>query len=333
MQITTLENYHVRPATLNDVEQAVILFNVVSMADFGVTSMDAERLRHGWQLHTFNVATDTLLVLTPDETFVGYIHVRDIAESHVLQRVWGGVHPDHRRRGISTALLQAAEARARQAIPLAPPDAQVVFGGAMNILNTGALALYEKSGLVPVRTFLRMSIDLHEGLPQPHWPAGITIRAHNGTVEDDRLAYETQEEAFQDHWGFLPTSFEVWIKREKPLNFDPSLWFLAMDGDQVAGVSLCHPHTPEDQASGFLGDLAVRRPWRRQGLALALLYHTFAEFHRQGKVRVALEVDGQNLTGATRLYERAGMHPIRQVNAYEKILRPGKDYSIQALQE
>jgi len=76
----------------------------------------------------------------------------------------------------------------------------------------------------------------------------------------------------------------------------------------------------------------VLRPWRRRGLALALLHHTFGEFYRRGKRRVGLGVDADSLTGALRLYEKAGMHPIRQYASFEKELRPGVELSTQTLE-
>jgi GNAT superfamily N-acetyltransferase len=77
----------------------------------------------------------------------------------------------------------------------------------------------------------------------------------------------------------------------------------------------------------------VRRSWRRKGVALGLLHHTFGEFYRRGKNKVALDVDAHSLTGATGLYEKAGMHNARQSAVYEKELRPGKDLSTQSLSE
>jgi len=115
--------------------------------------------------------------------------------------------------------------------------------------------------------------------------------------------------------------------------FDPTLWFLAMDGDEIAGISLCRPYAYDDPDMGFVNVLAVRRPWRKRGLGLALLRHSFNEFYRRGKRKVGLGVDAENLTGALRLYEKAGMHVHRQYNLYEKELRPGKEISVQSLSE
>ncbi len=98
------------------------------------------------------------------------------------------------------------------------------------------------------------------------------------------------------------------------------------DGDQIAGISLCWPHPDDDPDMGWVGILGVLSPWRRKGLALALLQHSFSEFWRRGKRKVGLGVDASNLTGAMRLYTKAGMSPYRQFDLYEKKIRPGVDY-------
>ena len=100
--------------------------------------------------------------------------------------------------------------------------------------------------------------------------------------------------------------FEEWreLRLVKDPDFDPTLWFVVRDGDEIAAVMR---NEPDRSGAGFVGAIGVRKPWRKRGIALALLYHAFGEFYRRGKRRVALGVDAENPTGATRLYERAGM--------------------------
>jgi ribosomal protein S18 acetylase RimI-like enzyme len=107
--------------------------------------------------------------------------------------------------------------------------------------------------------------------------------------------------------------------------------FLAMDGDEIAGVNLCRPHAFDDSEIGWVGSLGVRRAWRKRGIGLALLRHSFNEFYRRGKRKVGLGVDAQNLTGALRLYENAGMHVHRAFDHYEKEMRAGIEIGLQAL--
>jgi ribosomal protein S18 acetylase RimI-like enzyme len=64
----------------------------------------------------------------------------------------------------------------------------------------------------------------------------------------------------------------------------------------------------------------VRRPWRRRGLAEALLHRSFAELYARGKRRVGLGVDADNVTGALRLYERVGMRAVRRYGIWQKDL-------------
>jgi len=89
------------------------------------------------------------------------------------------------------------------------------------------------------------------------------------------------------------------------------------EGEQIAGVVLGYSY-PD---LGWVRQLAVRRPWRSKGCGLNLLYHTFGVFYRRGLRRVGLVVDSENATGATRLYERAGMHVAQQFDTYRKVLR------------
>jgi hypothetical protein len=64
-----------------------------------------------------------------------------------------------------------------------------------------------------------------------------------------------------------------------------------------------------------------------------MLHHTFGQFYQRGTRKVGLDVDAQSLTGATRLYEKAGMHVARREALYEKELRPGVELSTQSLKE
>ena len=169
-----------------------------------------------------------------------------------------------------------------------------------------------------------MAIEIDSQPPGPEWPEGVTVRNFL-PGQDERAVYETVAEAFQDHWGYLQPTFESWQREWFKDRFDPSLWWLAFDGEELAGTALCTYLID----MGWVRSLAVRRPWRGRGLGTALLHAAFADFYRRGKRKVGLGVDSQNLTGATRLYERAGMRVVRQFDQYRKVLRPGRDLTAQ----
>ena len=165
---------------------------------------------------------------------------------------------------------------------------------------------------------------MQEPPPVPQWPAGIAVRTFV-EGQDERLVFEADEEIFQDHWGYIPTDFDEWVRSgTKNATFDPALWFLVMAGEELAGFSLCLLNVGEDINMGFVDDLGVRRPWRKNGLGLALLHHSFGAFYHRGIRHVELSVDAESLTGATRLYERAGMQRAKKYGVrYEKELRKG----------
>jgi mycothiol synthase len=141
---------------------------------------------------------------------------------------------------------------------------------------------------------------------------------------EERAVHQVIEEAFQDHWSARRTSFEEWMhhQTEGRVGSDPALWFLALEEEQIVGAALNRFTTAEDPECGWVAELGVRPPWRRRGIARALLLHAFGALHHRGLHRVGLMVDAENLTGATRLYERVGMVVDRRVDFHEKELRP-----------
>jgi mycothiol synthase len=325
MTDTLPTNFLQRPPTMDDIAAVTELINTCEIAQYATAEDTQDDIRTEWQSPGFELTTDAWVVIAPNSHLVAYGAVWH--REHV--RIWTEieVHPDYYGRGIGTYLLRLAEAWARQHIPEAPPHARITLQGSANSLNQAAQQRLEQAGYKPVRSSWRMEIEMNAAPPAPQWPEGISVRTFV-RGQHERTVFETDEEAFRDHWGHLPVQFDVWehwtVKRE---DFDPALWFLAFDGNQPAGICLCQ----NEKGSGWVDTLAVRRPWRRKGLGMALLLHAFGEFYRRDVHKVGLSVDSQNLTGATRLYERAGMHVARQYNTYEKELRPGVELSTQSI--
>ncbi|MEO7840100.1 MAG: GNAT family N-acetyltransferase, partial [Anaerolineales bacterium] len=199
----------------------------------------------------------------------------------------------------------------------------------------GSKRLFEDMGYQHIRSSYNMRINMDEPPPAPVVPDGITLKIYNpGT--DLEAVYRADMEAFRDHFGCVEEPFEQGLERFKHFmtgyeGFDPSLWFLAMDGDEIAGVYLCRKEAYDNPEVGFVNTLAVRRPWRKRGIGLALLLHAFGEFYRRGQRKAGLGVDAENLTGALRLYENAGMHVHRASGLFEKEIRSGKEISVQSL--
>ncbi len=317
--------YHARHPTLADLESVVAAVDAAAIAEHGASDFSLEDFRSIWQQSDFDLAADAWLVAAPDGQVVAYADVTH--RQHAIVNAWACVHPRHLERGIGAYLMRQTEARAREHIPLAPPQVRIVIQRSISAANAPALRLAEDEGYTPVRRFLRLIADLGDAIPAPVWPAGITLRTFVAG-QDERAVYDAFEASFQDHWGHTSIPFALWEQRMfKRDDFEPSLCFLALDGDQIAGFALCRPYID----MGWVDELGVLRPWRRKGLGLALLHHAFHAFQARGFLRAGLGVDAQNLTGATRLYERAGMRPFRQWDTYQKELRPGVELATRSL--
>lgn len=309
----------IRRPTMDDVEAVAALVRACEVADDGTSEYTADELCQEWQSR--DLAASAWIVETDDGTGTpaGYAEIDH--EQHV--RIYGyiRVHPDFCGRGIDARLLRVVEESAAGHVSLAPPGARVLLALGAAGRDDAARALMEAAGYRRVRSFWRMMIDLDAPPPEPQWPGGITLRPFVAG-RDDRTVFAAVEEAFEDHWNHTPDVFEEWKDRRMVKNhFDPSLWFLAMDGDEIAGAALCRYRGD----LGWVGQLAVRRPWRRCGLGRALLYQAFGEFYRRGRHKVGLGVDADSLTGATRLYEGAGMRVAHQMDRYDKVLREGAE--------
>lgn len=172
-------------------------------------------------------------------------------------------------------------------------------------------------GFEPVRQFFEMEIELAAEPAEPTWPHGLAARGFERS--DARAVYDADMEAFEDHWDPFSVTFDEWCGYFfDRLDFHPKPWFVVEDKGEIAGFSLCSKD-PET-TTGHVRVLGVRRPWRRRGLGTALLLHSFRELRARGCERTRLMVDGENLTGAVQLYERAGMHVARRAERYWKEL-------------
>jgi mycothiol synthase len=276
-------------------------------------------LKNEWKTPGFNLQTDAWVVTTVNGRVIGYEEFVNRHE-HASLSGDGYVHPEFIGKGIGTAMLRILEERARKEMELADPRLRVFIRNGMSIGDTVAREMHENEGYQAIRYFWRMEIILDEAPHAPVWPENIELRPFE-REEHNYVLHLAHEEAFRDHWGRTPHSYDDWQHRMNNEEMDPSLWFVAWDGDQIAGYSLCRYRN----GKGWVGSLGVRRPWRKQGLGLALLYHSFAEFYKRGTPVISLGVDAASQTGATRLYQRAGMHVASEYVSYEKELRPGKE--------
>jgi mycothiol synthase len=295
-----------RPPREDDFYAMLDVLNAPGRAAYGEDSYSANEVRN-W-LTSPKVDPERDIRLADEEgRLVGYVDV----DQQGPEPIWWSdvrVHPEADVRAVVPDLLAWAEGRAQSGI------LRVWTGSVLEDVREA----YEAAGFRPTRHAFRMAIELDEEPGPPAWPVGISVRLFSHG--DEQPVYEAVKETWLDTWAPMEESYEEWAHwshdRE---DFDPSLWFLALDGGDIAGFALCQPSETRSD-TGWINILGVRRPWRRRGLGEALLRHAFAEFRRRGFPRAGLGVDAQSPTGATRLYERAGMHVERRTDFYEKEL-------------
>jgi len=330
------DKYNVRQARMEDVPRIHQLEQKKSLHYHGVPGFSLARLQNGYETPGFEIEKSIHLVENQEGKLVALVEVWDESNPPVHPYVWMSVDPDLENQGLESYLLDWAEERTRQVLDRVDPELRV----AMRTHSDQAIESCGKAkltaGMKLIRHGFRMRIEMEDPPPKPVWPEKISLRLCDPEKEAYAV-YKVDDEVFQDHFGYIKEPPEEGYKKFKHSmtgddSYDPSLWFLAMDGEEIIGICLCRKYGLEDKDTGHISSLGVKRPWRRQGIALALLQHAFGEFYQRGKVKVDLGVDASSLTGATDLYLKAGMYVLRQYDMYEKELRPGREASVTSLE-
>ena len=243
-------------------------------------------------------------------TMVGYdlLMPRGAADPVHDMRSMGGVHPDYRRRGIGTALLEWAE---QAAVPLHRarfPGQPLSLSCSCRDDDAAASALFARRGYQPVRWFHAMIRDLSAEVALVPPPAGAEILPL--TPERSGQALLVRNEAFQDHWGSTETSAESWAHFLASHTFRPAFSFVAFDHGEPAGVIISHEYEGLAAATGvrdlYIAIVGTRRAFRKRGLASSLLTRVLADGQAAGFGTASLGVDAGSPTGAVGVYERAG---------------------------
>jgi len=190
----------------------------------------------------------------------------------------------------------------------------VRFRHAINAADRAAAAMLRARGLRPVRHFWHMQIDLVAPVEPGPKPEGIEITAIE--APDDLPAVHTVlDEAFADDWGHHPEPFHRWAEEQTTSpSYDPTLWLLATVGGEPVGALTANVWGDR----GWVNEIGVLAPHRGRGIGSALLRRSFAAFARRELRCVFLNVDAENPTRATALYERVGMRVVNRWDLWER---------------
>ncbi|WHT17945.1 GNAT family N-acetyltransferase [Crossiella sp. CA-258035] len=299
-----------RPLTTADTPAWAELSAAVAKTDPGAEEFSASELAEDLTVPGFDPAADSLGVFHGERLVaVALVHRKPTGEPELWYRLDADVHPDYRRRGIGANLLRWQRERARQM----HRDSGSPLPGFVAAGRHQDAADHEKiltaAGMEPVRWFFDMECDLTTPPATAPMPEGLHLT--DFPVSEDEAVRLAHVEAFGDHWGSPYADPEHWQHHfVGSSQFRRDLSRVAYDGDQIAGYVLCfqgeHDRGAHGQERVWLGDIGVRRPWRRRGLAAAMIADVLARFVEAGVPRAVLGVDADNPTGALGVYRRAG---------------------------
>jgi ribosomal protein S18 acetylase RimI-like enzyme len=303
------EGYRSAPARLELSGEIAALTTKYDTRDGAIADFTEEDVKEIFRTAYIDLAKDTI-VLRRGGDMAAYAvlwphgpHERVVA--------FGVVDPDHRGRGLGAYLFDFIEQGALEL--RRARDEELLLHYFLDVTDDAAGDMADKRGFVRIRDHYTMYVEFGDERPSKDVPDWLTIKTC--TPEDKHLCYELVEETFADHFGHVKEPYEEW-ERGLPAraDYDPTLWWLAFDGDEPAGLLLAF----QMEHMGYVSDLGVRNAYRNRGIAATLLRHAFAEFQHRGVGAVGLGVDAQNETGAVRLYENVGMHAVRHYGTFEK---------------
>lgn len=287
------------------------VFNAMAVADGLHERRSAEQLGawYGRTTPHFDPARDILLVEV-DGRAVAYGRHQWVDTSDDLREHRVLVFAAPAGRAVVEPLIDALEARAAAvAADQGPVDRPRVLSTFSGDGQAWRLEAFERRGYEIVRWAFEMVRPNLDAIEVPPLPAGLELRPIEGRAAL-RQVWDADVEAFRDHWGGFDASdeaFEEWL--DEP-DLDPSLFVVAFDGDEIAGAVLNQIATSENEQlgvrRGWLDSVFTRRPWRRRGLAAALVARSLLVLRERGMDSAILGVDAENPTGALGVYERAG---------------------------
>ena len=232
------------------------------------------------------------------------------------------IRKDWQDKGIEKIMIEWLEAQANLNYQNQHRGEKALLSTAVYDYKSALIQLVSGLGYKTIRYFNDMKRDLND-LPQAELPDGIIIKP--ALPSQFRQVWDADVEAFKDHWGYIipeEEEYQLWLKDKN--YFQPQLWQIAWDGDQIAGMVWNYINIQENEEKnrnrGYTEAISVRRPWRGRGIAKALICRSMQMMKLLNMDEVALGVDSENPSHATKLYTDLGYQTYQQMRIMRKSL-------------
>jgi mycothiol synthase len=256
------------------------------------------------------------LIAERDGRIIGYSRVTWWRER---DGVWlylttGRLLPGWRGRGIGTAMLRWAESRAEALAATHPTNGKAMLGANASSTEIDATTLLRDAGYHETFSMVEMRFDAFDTLPPVALPAGLALRP--ATPDQYRAIWESVQAAYVDSPQNMVATEEDYSEWLASPAFDPTLWRIAWDGEQIAGQTLCEIA----KGRGEIAEVSVGAPWRRRGLGYTLVVAGLHALAERAGAEARLHARTDNIYGATHLYERVGFRRLKRFARYRKPL-------------
>jgi len=277
--------------------------NVIEEHAGGHASYTAEELQSLIATLVGDLASDSTMLFAPDGALVAAGFTTTPPEGGFKLYLTGGVHPRWRGNGLGRQILRRHLARAVEIHrELGHGVDWVAEAPRTPTGDRDAARLFARFGLAPARYWFEMVAPTSQ-VPAAGTPDGLRIVAYSAAHQ--AAVHAAHMEAFSDCWEFQQRDLVSWLAiTMRSQSFLPGLSLLAFDGAELVGYLLTYNHA--DPCRVYVGELGVRRPWRRRGLASALLAGVLDAAAGADVKEISLSVDAGSPTGAVGVYERAG---------------------------
>jgi mycothiol synthase len=327
--------YTIRPTQETDFESVLALIQGWEIKIDGYILTDADNLRQEWNAPQFELSQSTRVAHNPDGKLIGYCEVGHDQEKPVRPHVFVVLDAENPDEGLASQFFQWGERELQRVFPLVPDHAKITLVTDADTRDEISIRLIEQAGFKATgQVWQKMVIEMDSKPDLAYLDPAVTIITGD-IFNDDRKVYEAHQDSFQDHRNYVARNRDEGFKRWKywfesdTRVYDRSLWFLALIDGEIAGIALCNRYNTSYPDEGYVSILGVVRPYRGRGIAKYLLVHAFREFWERDKRKVSLYVDGSSITGANKLYVKAGMRPEKGYATYEKLMRDGEELSVQ----